>query len=55
MVDTGPDLFMPYSGDDTNSNGIWDPGENFTDNNYNGTFEPKEFDDYDGNAAALPS
>ena len=54
VVDTGPDLFMPYSGDDTNSNGIWDPGENFTDNNYNGTFEPKEFDDYDGNAAYSP-
>ena len=50
IVDTGVDNFYPYDHQqDTNQNGIWDSGENFTDNNGNGTFEPKEYIDLNNN------
>jgi formylglycine-generating enzyme required for sulfatase activity len=55
IVDTGVDLFSPHDpGQDTNMNGVWDPGETFTDNNGNGTFEPKEYYDANGNGQYDP-
>ena len=55
IVDTGVDIFNAYDpGQDTNQNGIWDPGEPFTDNNGNGTFEPKEYDDHNSNGQYDP-
>ena len=50
IVDNRVDVFSPYDpGQDTNMNGLWDPGESFTDNNANGTFEPKEYQDVNSN------
>ena len=55
IVDTGVDLFSPYDpAQDTNTNGVWDPGESFTDTNGNGTFEPKEYNDANGNGQYDP-
>jgi len=55
IVDTGVDLFSPNDpGQDTNMNGVWDPGETFYDNNGNGTFEPKEYDDFNNNGQYDP-
>jgi len=52
IVDTGVDSFSPHDpNEDTNMNGVWDPGENFIDQNGNGTFEPKEY--YDANNNGL--
>jgi hypothetical protein len=52
IVDTGVDLFSPHDpAQDTNMNGVWDPGETFIDQNGNGTFEPKEY--YDANNNGL--
>ena len=55
IVDTGVDLFSPHDPvQDTNLNGVWDPGETFYDNNGNGTFEPKEYDDFNDNGQYDP-
>jgi hypothetical protein len=55
VVDTGVDIFTPYDySQDTNQNGVWDPGENFTDMNGNGTFEPKEYNDANNNGQYDP-
>ena len=55
IVDTGVDLFSPHDpAQDTNVNGVWDPGETFTDQNGNGTFEPKEYDDANNNGQYDP-
>jgi hypothetical protein len=52
IVDTGVDLFSPHDpAQDTNMNGVWDPGETFIDQNGNGTFEPEEY--YDANNNGL--
>ena len=50
----GGDQFSPYSNDDTNQNGKWDPGESFTDNNGNGVFDGDEYVDINQNNAYDP-
>jgi hypothetical protein len=39
---------------DPNGNYKWDPGEYFVDRNNDGQFDPKEFDDWDGDGIRAP-
>ena len=39
---------------DPNGNYNWDPGEYFVDRNNDGQFEPREFDDWDGDGIRAP-
>jgi len=50
-VDTGLDIWDPitYFDHDPNNNGVWDAGEPFKDNDNDGVFNPKEYEDYNGN------
>ena len=50
-VDTGLDIWDPvnYFSHDPNYNGVWDAGEPFEDNDNDGVFNPKEYEDYNGN------
>ena len=50
----GGDQFSPYSADDTNMNGQWDPGENFQDNNGNGVYDGDEYLDINTNSIYDP-
>jgi hypothetical protein len=47
QIINGPDTFTPWQNGDTN--GHWDEGEPFTDNNSNGVFEGIEFADVNSN------
>ena len=50
QLDDGPDTWAEYDPiQDPNNNGIWDPGEPFTDINSDGNFTPKEYEDYNNN------
>ena len=51
IIENGNDTFNSFGPDDTNQNGVWDSGENFNDMNGNGIFEPKEYEDFNGNTA----
>ena len=53
-IANGQDTFSPFSAEDLNQNGKWDPGEPFTDNNGNQTFEGTEFKDLDGDTTFDP-
>ena len=50
QLDNGADDWMAYDAvQDPNQNGKWDAGEPFTDNDFDGNFTPKEYEDYNGN------
>ena len=49
QITNSGDVFGAYSADDTNSNGKWDPGENFTDTNGDGEYTADEYFDYNNN------
>lgn len=49
IIENSGDSFASFSGDDTNNNGKWDTGENFTDGNGDGLYTPDEYIDFNGN------
>ena len=49
QITNSGDMFSPYSADDTNGNGKWDAGENFTDANGDGVYTPDEYIDFNNN------
>ncbi|MBG30196.1 MAG: hypothetical protein CMI31_09370 [Opitutae bacterium] len=46
----GSDTFTPWGSQDTNGNGQWDTGEQFTDANNNGIYEGLEYADLNNNS-----
>ena len=49
IIGSGNDTFNSYGPDDSNQNGMWDPGENWINDDGDGIFEPKEYEDFNGN------
>ena len=48
QISNSGDMFS-LGADDTNQNGKWDPGENFTDGNGDGAYTPDEYMDFNNN------
>jgi len=50
LIENGTDSWFPYDSiQDPNQNGKWDAGEPYNDDNFDGIFNPKEYDDYNNN------
>jgi formylglycine-generating enzyme required for sulfatase activity len=50
LIENGTDSWFPYDSiQDPNQNGKWDAGEPYNDDNFDGIFNPKEYEDYNNN------
>ena len=49
QISNSGDMFSPYSVDDSNGNGQWDPGESFIDGNGDGAYTADEYFDFNDN------